>query len=362
MLIEIDGNDGVGKTTYIKHLQNFFPNDLILDRGLLSQATLSDGWNEDKPNYKEICKLNPNVCYILLDTYIEQCQERIKKRGDRIDVPYHNIDDLALFQQRFKILATSNQQRFIPIFMTYLNFNENISRIINYINGFKTAKNFMDVIIGTTNKGKIREIASILSPLGLNLIPQALDVNEYGNTIEENALIKATEYCKNNNDKIVICEDSGLVIPYIKGLPGAYSARFHSIEIDNDFNVIKVPKEDFTTDKTEHDKLNNLRLIDIIKNIPYDKRTAYFEVCFTVMKNGIELFKITRKSHGFVIDELKGNNGFGYDPLFVGNDTFGKTYAELDATRKNLKSHRKAALNEVGKFFAEYLKNNENNL
>lgn len=360
MIIEIDGNDGVGKTTYIKRLQEIFPNDIFLDRGLLSKATLHNDWDKMNPNYdKMIEELNNNICYILLDTYPEQCQERILKRGDRIDVPYHNMDDLLKFQKRFKILATSNSIRNIPIYMTYMDFESNISRIVNYINGFKQAKNFMEVIVGTTNRGKIREIASILSPLGLDLIPQSLDIDEIGNTIEENAQIKGYGYCNHNKDKIVICEDSGLVIPFLNGLPGAYSARFHSVNLDENLNVISVPKEDFTTDKTEHDRLNNERLIQLIKNLPFEKRNAYFEVCFTVMRNGIELFKITKQSHGFVIDELKGKNGFGYDPIFVGNDTFGKTYAELDSARKNLKSHRKAALNEVGRFFAEFLKSNE---
>ena len=359
MIIEVDGNDGVGKTTYINRLKELFPNDLFLDRGLLSEATLSDEWDKEKPNYHKIIKLNENVCYILLDTYVEQCQERILKRGDSLDAPYHNMEDLIKFQKRFKILATSNGQRNIPIYSTYLDFTSNISKIINYINGFKSAKNFMEVVVGTSNKGKIREIASILSSLGLELIPQSLDIDEYGKTIEENALIKAQGYSKNNPDKFVICEDSGLVVPFLNGLPGAYSARFHSIELDNDLNVLSVPKEEFTTDKKEHDALNNKRLVELIKTVPFEKRNAYFEVCFVVMKNGQELFKVSKKAHGFITDEEKGNNGFGYDPIFIGNNTFGKTFAELDSARKNLISHRKEALKEVGKFFAEFLKEKE---
>lgn len=86
MIIEIDGNDGVGKTTYINKLKEFFPNDIFLDRGLLSKATLHPYWdNELKKNqvrnYKYMCPLNKNVCYILLDTYPKLCQERILKQG-----------------------------------------------------------------------------------------------------------------------------------------------------------------------------------------------------------------------------------------------------------------------------------------
>ena len=146
------------------------------------------------------------------------------------------------------------------------------------------------IVIGTTNPGKIREVASILSPLGHELNPVSLDVDETGETIEENAKIKALAYSKEYPDVYVICEDSGLVVPGLNNLPGPYSARFHSIVMDDNLNVTEVPKEEFTTDKTEHDKLNNERLIELIKTIPEDKRAAYFEVCFTVAKNNTILF------------------------------------------------------------------------
>lgn len=357
MIIEIDGNDGVGKTTYIKRLQEIFPKDIFFDRGALSKATLHELWESEQPIYKEMIELNSNICYILLDTYVEQSQERILKRGDRIDVPYHNIDDLIKYQYRFHVLATSNKQRFIPMYATYNDFNQNISLITNYINGFKQAKNKdMKLIIGTSNKGKIREIASILSSLDLDLETQVIDVDEIGKTIEENSYIKALAYSKANPDSLVLCDDSGLVVPALNGLPGAYSARFHSIELDNNLNVINVPKEDFTTDKRPHDKLNNERLLALIKSIPFSDRNAYFEVCFTLMLNGEVLFSSSKKSYGFISDEMKGDNGFGYDPLFIGDDTFGKTYAELDSARKNMRSHRKTALNEIAEFLSNYFK------
>ena len=107
------------------------------------------------------------------------------------------------------------------------------------------------IVIGTTNPGKIREVASILSPLGHELNPASLDVDETGETIEENAKIKALAYSKEYPDVYVICEDSGLVVPGLNNLPGPYSARFHSIVMDDNLNVTEVPKEEFTTDKTE---------------------------------------------------------------------------------------------------------------
>lgn len=361
MIIEIDGNDGVGKTTYINRLQEIFPNDVFLDRGLLSKATLHPYWNNDLKkneirNYKRMCPLNKNVCYILLDTYPKLCQERIFKRGDSIKEKYHTMEDLILFQKRFLVLATSNKQRFIPMYSTHLDFEQNIRSIVNYINGFKQGKNFMEIVIGTSNKGKIREIASILSPLGYDLKPQSLDIEEIGKTIQENAIIKALGYSKENPDKYVIAEDSGLVVPKLNGLPGAYSARFHSIEMDDLLNVINIPKEEFTTDKSEHDKKNNERLLELIKKIPFEERAAYFEVCFCIVKNGEVLHTTSGQSYGYINDKLVGKNGFGYDPLFVGNDTFGKTYAELDSARKNLRSHRKSALKNLALWLTQNIK------
>lgn len=204
------------------------------------------------------------------------------------------------------------------------------------------------IIVGTTNPGKIREIASILSPLGHEIEPISLDVKETGETIQENANIKALAYSEKYPDSYVICEDSGLIVPGLNNLPGPYSARFHSIEMDDKLNVLNVPEEDFTTDKTEHDKLNNERLINLIKTIPEEQRAAYFEVCFTVTKGKTVLFSTSNRSYGHIIDELRGTNGFGYDPVFIGNDSFGKTYAELDTARKNLRSHRKKALKDLG--------------
>lgn len=94
----------------------------------------------------------------------------------------------------------------------------------------------------------------------------------------------------------------------------------------------------------------------LIKSIPFSDRNAYFEVCFTLMLNGEVLFSSSKKSYGFISDEMKGDNGFGYDPLFIGDDTFGKTYAELDSARKNMRSHRKTALNEIAEFLSNYFK------
>ena len=211
------------------------------------------------------------------------------------------------------------------------------------------------IIVGTSNPGKVREIASILSPLGHEIIPMAMDIDETGETISDNAKIKALAYSKANPGVYVIVEDSGLVVPKLNNLPGPYSARFHTVVFDKNLVVRTVPKEDFTTDKSEHDKLNNERLLEMIKTLPEEMRAAYFEVSFVIAKDDEILTESIGHSYGYISDEMRGTNGFGYDPLFIGNDTFGKTYAELDTARKNLKSHRKKALKELGLWVATHI-------
>ena len=211
------------------------------------------------------------------------------------------------------------------------------------------------IIVGTSNPGKVREIASILSPLGHEIIPMAMNIDETGETISDNAKIKALAYSKANPGVYVIVEDSGLVVPKLNNLPGPYSARFHTVVFDKNLVVRTVPKEEFTTDKSEHDKLNNERLLEMIKTLPEEKRAAYFEVSFVIAKDDEILTESIGHSYGYISDEMRGTNGFGYDPLFIGNDTFGKTYAELDTARKNLKSHRKKALKELGLWVATHI-------
>lgn len=216
------------------------------------------------------------------------------------------------------------------------------------------------IIIGTSNMGKVREIASILTPLGYELKPTSADIDEIGDTISDNAIIKAVEYSKHNAGHYVIAEDSGLVVPNLKGLPGPYSSRFHSITLDDDLNVLDVPREVYTTDKTEIDAKNNERLLALVNDrLSEEKRGAFFEVSFVIAKDGEVLWSTTESSTGFISGELKGDNGFGYDPLFIGSDTFGKTYAELDNARKNLRSHRKKALKKLGLWLATNVPSDE---
>jgi XTP/dITP diphosphohydrolase len=94
-----------------------------------------------------------------------------------------------------------------------------------------------------------------------------------------------------------------------------------------------------------------------MKDIEQPRRAASFKVVLAVAAaDGEILFKDVGESYGWIAEEARGTNGFGYDPIFVGGDTFGKTYAELDAMRKNLRSHRKRVLDELQAWLGQFLK------
>lgn len=206
------------------------------------------------------------------------------------------------------------------------------------------------MFIGTTNPGKTREIAAICSQLGIPLGIISLDILENGISFEENAILKAIGYANNIPDEFVIVEDSGLVIPYLGGLPGPWSARF------SDFNIETKEILESNREREEIDLENNNKILNLLHDVPFEKRAAYFEICFIVAKNNQIHWKSSTKAYGWIAEEMKGNNGFGYDPIFIGNDTFGKTYAELDSFRKNLRSHRNIGLRNFEAWAAGCLK------
>jgi XTP/dITP diphosphohydrolase len=217
----------------------------------------------------------------------------------------------------------------------------------------------MKFFIGTTNSDKIREIVSILNAVGCDFeITPPIDPEETEPDFEGNAILKACVYAK-HVDGVTISEDSGLVIPSLHGLPGPWSARFSDCEIDiNEFRVIKCEKSDLS--RQERDQKNNQLVLELMKDIEQPRRAAMFKVVLVVADSaGKVLFKGVGESHGWISEEARGTNGFGYDPVFIGNDTFEKTYAELDPMRKNLRSHRNKVLNEFKAWLGQYLKQNE---
>lgn len=179
------------------------------------------------------------------------------------------------------------------------------------------------IIIASNNKGKIKEFSEILSPLGYEVIPQSeavgeIEAEENGETFAENALIKA-QTIYDITDLPVIADDSGLCVAALGGRPGIYSARY-------------APKGEECQ-----------KLLDEMNDIPDDKRQAYFE-CAIVMMDGEFIYNASGKCEGKIGYEMRGTNGFGYDPVFVYGD---KTIAEMTADEKNKISHRAKALENL---------------
>lgn len=216
----------------------------------------------------------------------------------------------------------------------------------------------MHFYIGTTNADKIKEMAAILNATGCTFeATDPIDPEETEEDFEGNALLKARSYAKHSGG-LTISEDSGLVVPAINGLPGPWSARFCKLKLSKDFKILSTNNVNVSGWNRETiDFTNNLFLLDLMKGIEQPFRAAAFKVVLVVAKpDGEILFNGTGKSHGWIADEMRGKNGFGYDPIFVGNDTFGKTYAELDSMRKNLRSHRKQVLQTFKIWLGNFLK------
>lgn len=183
------------------------------------------------------------------------------------------------------------------------------------------------MIFATGNENKMKEIREILGALPLEILSMkeagvSADIVEDGKTFEENALIKARAICKLAGE-MVLADDSGLEIDYLNKEPGIYSARYMG------------------EDTSYH--IKNKSLIDRLEGVPDEKRTARF-VCAiaAVFPDGKELV-VRGTVEGVIGYEEKGENGFGYDPIFYLPER-GCTTAELPPEEKNSISHRGNAL------------------
>lgn len=183
------------------------------------------------------------------------------------------------------------------------------------------------MIFATGNENKMKEIREILGALPLEILSMkeagvSADIVEDGKTFEKNALIKARAICKLAGE-MVLADDSGLEIDYLNKEPGIYSARYMG------------------EDTSYH--IKNKSLIDRLEGVPDEKRTARF-VCAiaAVFPDGKELV-VRGTVEGIIGYEEKGENGFGYDPIFYLPER-GCTTAELPPEEKNSISHRGNAL------------------
>ena len=186
------------------------------------------------------------------------------------------------------------------------------------------------LIFATGNEGKMREIREILSDLGVEILSLKeagihADIVEDGKSFEENAVIKAKTICELTHE-VVLADDSGLEIDYLNGEPGIYSARYMG-------------------EDTSY-RIKNQNLIDRLEGVPDEKRTARF-VCVIAAAYPDGTVKAARGTmEGIIGYEERGENGFGYDPIFFLPE-YGCSSAELSMEEKNKISHRGKALRAI---------------
>ena len=184
------------------------------------------------------------------------------------------------------------------------------------------------IILATSNKHKLEEINAINTNKNIifDVINKDFNPIENGTNFQENALIKAKEASKITNT-YCLADDSGLCVDALEGRPGIHSARYA---------------------QTQQEKIE--KLLNELKGVPYDWRSAHF-VCSMVLtdKEGKNLHTETGKVFGYIDDEPKGTNGFGYDPIFFVPE-YDKTMSELPEEIKNSISHRANALKPMLKW------------
>lgn len=190
-----------------------------------------------------------------------------------------------------------------------------------------------ELVIASNNQGKIREIRSIideLSLLSLRDIGFDQEIPEPFHTFEENALTKAQTiytYCEKN----VFADDSGICATALNGEPGVFSARYAGLPSDDEKNLQK-----------------------LLTELKYkDDRSAYYKAVICLIWNG-EPYFFEGVCNGTIIEEKRGDGGFGYDPIFI-PDGYDQTFAELPLEIKNVISHRGKAVRAMVEFLKEQL-------
>jgi XTP/dITP diphosphohydrolase len=186
------------------------------------------------------------------------------------------------------------------------------------------------IIFATGNEGKMKEIREILKDLDVQVLSMKeagiqVDIVENGTTFEENAIIKATAVCQASGE-IALADDSGLVIDYLNGEPGVYSARYMG------------------EDTSYH--IKNANLIERLQGVPDEQRTARFACAIAAAFPDGTVKTVYGAMEGRIGYEEAGENGFGYDPIFYLPE-YGCTSAQLSMEEKNKISHRGKALRAI---------------
>lgn len=188
----------------------------------------------------------------------------------------------------------------------------------------------IEILFATSNAGKAKEVQAMFSDLDVDvktLREEGIDIEieENGQTFAENALIKAKAIA-GMTDKIVLADDSGLVVDYLNGEPGIYSARYMG-------------------EDTSYD-IKNTKILERMEGVPDDQRTARFVCAMAAIMPGGEVICTEGIMEGLIGYEMKGTNGFGYDPIFYLPE-YGMTSSEISPEKKNEISHRGKALRKM---------------
>jgi len=193
------------------------------------------------------------------------------------------------------------------------------------------------IVLATGNPGKVKELSSLLAEHNIEIVPQSqfqvTDVEETGTTFIENAIIKA-RHAAQVTGLPAIADDSGLEVDALNGAPGIYSARFAG--------------------ENASDKDNTLKLLDAIKDVADDKRTARFHCVLVYMRHADDPTPVICHGvwQGRISREMLGEQGFGYDPVFW-LEQQQMTSAQLSRDLKNQLSHRGQALKQLVQHFKQ---------
>lgn len=192
-----------------------------------------------------------------------------------------------------------------------------------------------DLLLASQNPGKLNEMRILVEGLPLRVVsPRDLGIveapDETGTTFIENATIKALHYARRSG-LLAVADDSGISVDALGGGPGLYSSRFGG--------------------EGASDLERNRLLLEKLRGVPPEKRGAHFTSAVVVARDSEVLFQAQEEVHGFIAEETRGQNGFGYDPLFF-YPPYGKTFGEVPHEDKDRVSHRGKAFARLRAFLA----------
>jgi XTP/dITP diphosphohydrolase len=193
-----------------------------------------------------------------------------------------------------------------------------------------------DLLLASQNPGKLNEMRLLVAGMPFRVVgPREIGIveapEETGTSFLENAAIKALAYARLSG-LLTVADDSGISVDALGGEPGLYSSRFGG--------------------ENASDAERNRLLLEKLRGLPHERRGAHFTSAVVVAGEGRLLFEAQESVHGFIAEEVRGANGFGYDPLFF-YPPFGRTFGEVGREEKDRVSHRGKAFARLREFLAE---------